>query len=62
MHRLRDIAINISVSLASIVLFLALFEFVVFRFIWLAADAPRLDYVNDVVRYAPHQQGVLAHP
>ena len=58
MHRLRDIAINISVSLASIVLFLALFEFVVFRFIWLAADAPRLDYVNDVVRYAPHQQGV----
>jgi hypothetical protein len=58
MRRLRDFAINLSVSLVSVLLFLALCEFVVFRFVWLASDAPRLDYKNDVVRYAPNQQGV----
>ncbi len=58
MARVRTIAINAAVVLASIVVFLALCELVVFRFIWLAADAPRLDYVDDVVRYAPHQQGI----
>lgn len=58
MRRLRDIAINLSISLASVVLFLTLCEFVVFRFVWLASDAPRLDYVAGVVRYAPDQQGI----
>jgi hypothetical protein len=58
MPRFRDIAINLSLSLASVLVFLALCEFVVFRYIWLASDAPRLAYANEVVRYAPNQQGV----
>jgi hypothetical protein len=58
MPRFRDIAINLSLSLASLLVFLALCEFVVFRYIWLASDAPRLAYANEVVRYAPNQQGV----
>ncbi|MEX0751906.1 MAG: GDSL-type esterase/lipase family protein [Xanthobacteraceae bacterium] len=58
MRRLRDIAINLLVAVASVLVLLALCEFVVFRYIWLAGDAPRLDFVNDVVRYAPDQHGV----
>jgi hypothetical protein len=58
MPRFRDIAINLSLTLASVLVFLLLCEFVVFRFIWLASDAPRLAYANEVVRYAPNQQGV----
>jgi GDSL-like Lipase/Acylhydrolase family len=58
MRRLRDLAINLSISLASVLVFLALCEFVVFRYIWLASDAPRLDYVNGLVRYAPNQRGI----
>jgi GDSL-like Lipase/Acylhydrolase family len=58
MHRLRDLTINLMVSLASALLFLALCEFVVFRFVWLASDTPRLDFRNDIVRYAPNQRGI----
>jgi hypothetical protein len=57
-RRLRAFAVNLAVVLASVVLFAALLELVVFRFIWLASDAPRLDYVADVVRFAPNQEGV----
>jgi lysophospholipase L1-like esterase len=55
--QLRDIAINTSLVIASLAVFLALCEFVVFRFVWLASDAPRLDYVEGVIRYAPNQAG-----
>lgn len=58
MRRLRDIAINLSLVLGSVLAVLAVCEFVVFRFIWLASDAPALDFVDEVVRYAPGQQGV----
>jgi lysophospholipase L1-like esterase len=51
-------AIDLSLMLGSIFVFLLFCEFVVFRFVWLASDAPWLDFVNDVVRYAPNQQGV----
>ena len=44
--------------LASIAVFLALCEFAVFRFVWLASDVPANDFVDDVVRYAPNQSGV----
>ena len=44
--------------LASIAVFLALCEFVVFRFVWIASDVPANDFVDDVVRYAPNQSGV----
>ena len=58
MHRLRNTAINLSISLTSVLVFLALCEFVVFRCVWLASDAPQLDFVNGVIRYAPSQQGI----
>jgi lysophospholipase L1-like esterase len=58
MGRLRDIAVNLSLSLITVVVFLALCEFVVFRYVIPASDAPRLDYKNDIVRYAPNQRGV----
>lgn len=58
MSKAREIAVNLLLSLATVVFVLLFCEFVVFRFIWLASDAPRLADVNDVVRYAPNQQGV----
>jgi len=58
MRKLKPVTINFAVLLGSIVIFLAFCEFIVFRFIWLASDIPRLDFVSDVVRFAPHQSGV----
>jgi hypothetical protein len=58
MRRKREWLINLAVMAASVVLFLAFCEFVVFRFVLLASDVPANDDVNDVVRYAPNQRGV----
>lgn len=57
MPRLRALAANLGLSFASVVLFLALFEFVVFRLVWLASDVPANAVVDGVVRYAPYQDG-----
>ena len=56
--RWGEAAINLSISLASLCLVLLLCEFVVFRFIWLASDAPANAFENGLVRYAPNQRGV----
>ncbi|RDJ21337.1 hypothetical protein DWF00_13560 [Bosea caraganae] len=56
--RLRNGLINLGVSLASLAVFLLLCEFVLFRFVLPGSDVPRNDFVNEVVRYAPNQQGV----
>jgi hypothetical protein len=58
MGKLRAIATDLALLLGSILVFLLVCEFVIFRFVWLASDAPWLDYVNGLVRYAPHQAGV----
>ncbi len=58
MSKPSSAAINLSLILGSILIFLLFCELVVFRFVWLASDAPWLDFVNDVVRYAPNQEGV----
>ncbi len=58
MRKLRAGLVNLSVVIGSILFLLLFCEFVVFRFIWLAGDAPRLDFVEGVVRYRPHQHGV----
>jgi len=57
-RRFCHLAINLSLSLASTLTFLTFCEFVVFRYIWLASDIPRLDYVDEVVRYEASQVGV----
>ncbi len=56
--KLRRLAANLGLSLATVVLFLAFCELVVFRFIWLASDVPANAFVDGVVRYQPHQRGV----
>ena len=58
MGRLRSLAANLALSVASIAVFLAVCELVVFRLIWPASDVPENDFVDGVVRYAPHQSGV----
>jgi hypothetical protein len=58
MKRLRAVAANLALSLASIVGFLLVCELVVFRLIWPGSDVPANDFVDGVVRYAPHQEGV----
>ena len=58
MHRMKDFAINAGLMAASLVAGLLLCEFVVFRFILPASDAPYNAFANDLVRYAPNQSGV----
>ena len=58
MARLRALGENLALSLASVVLFLAICEFGVFRFVWLASDVPANAFVDGVVRYMPDQSGV----
>jgi lysophospholipase L1-like esterase len=58
MARLRAVAANLALSLASIVGFVAVCELVVFRLIWPASDVPANQFVDGVVRYAPHQAGI----
>lgn len=58
MARLRALAANLALSLASIVVFLAVCELVVFRVVWPASDVPANDFVDGVVRYAPDQRGI----
>jgi len=56
--RLRPLAANLGLSLATVVLFLGFCELVVFRFIWLASDVPANAFVDGCVRYQPNQRGV----
>jgi hypothetical protein len=56
--RLRNGLINLGVSLASLLVFLAFCELVLFRYVLPGSDVPRNDFVNEVVRYAPNQSGV----
>jgi lysophospholipase L1-like esterase len=58
MARLRALAANLALSLASVAVFLAVCELVVFRLIWPGSDVPANDFVDGVVRYAPDQSGV----
>jgi len=58
MARLRALAANLALLLASALLFLAVCEFGVFRFVWLASDVPVNDFVDGVVRHAPNQSGI----
>lgn len=58
MLRLRSLAANLGLSLASLVLFLAFCELVVFRVVWPGSDVPANAFVDGCVRYAPYQSGV----
>ena len=56
--RLRSFAADLGLSVATLIVFFALCELVVFRFVWLASDVPANAFIDDCVRYAPDQQGV----
>jgi hypothetical protein len=56
--RLRNAMVNLGVSLASVLVFLAFCELMLFRFVLPGSDVPRNAYVNEVVRYAPGQRGI----
>jgi hypothetical protein len=58
MTKLRGTAANLGLAVLSLCLSLSVCEFVAFRFIWVASDAPANDFVDGVVRYAPNQRGV----
>ncbi len=58
MARLRAFATNLGLSLASVVLFLAVCELIVFRFVWPGSDVPANAFVDGVVRYEPYQNGI----
>jgi lysophospholipase L1-like esterase len=55
---MRDRLVDLGVTAASVVLFLAFCELVVFRFVLPGSDVPRNAFVNDLVRYQPNQTGV----
>jgi hypothetical protein len=58
MRRWRNVVVNLGLVLASVLLFLGFCELVVFRLVWPASDVPANAFVDDVVRYAPHQHGI----
>jgi hypothetical protein len=58
MRRWRNVAVNLGLVLASVLVFLGFCELVVFRLVWPASDVPANAFVDGVVRYAPHQHGI----
>ncbi|NJL07315.1 MAG: SGNH/GDSL hydrolase family protein [Methylacidiphilales bacterium] len=58
MGRLKDVLVNLALSAAALVFVLLVFELIVFRFVLPGSDLPRNAFVDDVIRYAPNQQGV----
>jgi lysophospholipase L1-like esterase len=52
------LAANLGVVFAAVCLFLLVCEFIVFRFVWLASDAPANAFVDGLIRYAPNQRGI----
>ncbi len=57
-NRLRSLAVNGLVVIASLAFCILLLEFIVFRFFLVAPDFPKLDFVDNVLKYKPGQQGV----
>ena len=56
--RAKSIVVNLGVILASVVLFLLLCEFVIFRFVIPGADFEKNAFIDDVIRYEPGTSGV----
>ena len=58
MRRWWNVAVNLGLVLASVLVFLGFCELVVFRLVWPASDVPANAFVDGVVRYAANQRGV----
>ena len=59
MKRTKAIFLNFTLVVFSVALCLVLMELLVFRFILVAPDFPKLAFENDVLRYTPNQSGVF---
>ena len=57
--RSKDILVNLGLALASIVFFLLLCEFVIFRFLIPGADFEQNVLIDDVIRYQPGLSGTF---
>jgi lysophospholipase L1-like esterase len=58
MRRIKGIAVNLTLVVASLVVALLFCEFVLFRFVLLPSDVPANAFANGLVRYAPNQSGI----
>jgi hypothetical protein len=56
--RAREALLNLALVAGSLLLVLAICEFLVFRFLMPGSDVPRNAFANGVVRYLPHQTGI----
>ena len=58
MSKIKNFLVNGAIVLLSLSFFFLVLEFVVFRFILLASDYPKLDFAGGVVKYQPNQTGI----
>jgi len=55
---LKSFAVNLSLVFVSIVFIFLIFEFIIFRFVLKASDLPKIESVNQIIKYKPHQTGI----
>ncbi len=58
MPKIKSFSINLLLIVISLFLLLLFLEVIVFRFILIAPDLPKVNFVNGVVKYKPHQEGI----
>lgn len=58
MLKVKNIFLNLFLAVFSILFFFIILEVFVFRFILIAPDMPKLDFVNGIVKYKPGQTGI----
>jgi len=56
--KIKNFCINISLLFISLCIFILFLEFVAFRFILIAADMPKIDFADGLVKYKPNQKGI----
>ena len=59
MKRTKAFLLNMLLIISSVLFCVILLEFFVFRFILVAPDFPKLDFVNGVLKYRPNQDGIF---
>lgn len=57
-QRIKNFCINIILSFMSLCIFVLFLEFIVFRFILIASDMPKIEFADGIVKYKPNQTGV----
>ncbi len=59
MKRTKPFLLNILLIISSVLFCVILLEFFVFRFVLVASDFPKLDFVDGVLKYRPNQAGIF---